>query len=289
MTPSFLLPDWCGLAWSAFVPFNSWEGRLLPTGAGVYRVRVAGADRLAYVGQTGRNLRDRLAGLRSNTRAAEMPFNDPHTAAPRLWSYRDADGLEYEASAAEVGLSKNDRMALECYLLWRYRVEAGTSTLCNFGRMHPRYAAPRNRSTGVRGRLLGPGDPDGGGGPSVPAQPHVGPPGAAGWMGMSWSPALPLATASLAGVRVVPGVYTLTRESGEVVYIGESTNLVGRLRSHSRYPWGMAVRYSVSELPPGYTPTQLLEVENDLIAGYYAEHQKAPACQFGQRNESPVD
>lgn len=289
MTPSFLLADWCGLAWSAFVPFNSWEGRRLPTGAGVYRVRVAGADVLAYVGQTGRNLRDRLAGLRSNTRAAEMPFNDPHTAAPRLWSYRDAEGFEYEASAAEVGLSKNDRMALECHLLWRYRLEAGTSTLCNFGRMHPRYAAPRNRSTGVRGRRLEPGESDGGGGPSVPAQPHVGTPGAAGWMGRTWSPALPLSASSLAHVRAVPGVYTLTRESGGVVYIGESTSLAGRLRSHSRYPWGMAVRYSVSELPLGSSPTQLIEVENDLIAGYYAEHREAPMFQFGQRGESPVD
>ena len=82
---------------------------------------------------------------------------------------------------------------------------------------------------------------------------------------------------------------TLTRESGGVVYIGESTNLAGRLRSHSRYPWGMAVRYSVSELPLGSSPTQLIEVENDLIAGYYAEHREAPMFQFGQRDESPVD
>jgi hypothetical protein len=289
MTSAFLAPDWCRLAWSAFISFNSWQAGVLPTGAGVYRVRVAGVDQLAYVGQTGRNLRERLAVLRLHTRAAEMPFNDPHTAAPRLWSYRDADGLEYEASAAEVCLAETDRMALECYLLWRYRLEAGCSTLCNFGRMHLRYNAPRNRSTGVRGRRLGVGEPNGGGGPSVLALPHVGMPGAAGWMGLTWSPALPLAAASLAGVRAVPGVYTLTRETGDVVYVGKSRDLAGRLRSHSRYRWGMEVRYSVSELPPGYTPTQLLEVENDLIAGFYAEHRKAPLCQFGQRSESPVD
>ncbi len=48
----------------------------------------------------------------------------------------------------------------------------------------------------------------------------------------------------------------------------------------------MAVRYSVSELPLG---SQLIEVENDLIAGYYAEHREAPMFQFGQRGESPVD
>jgi hypothetical protein len=218
-----------------------------------------------------------------------MPFNDPHTAAPRLWSYRDADGLEYEASAAEVGLSKVDRLALECYLLWQYRGEIGGSTLCNFGRMHPRYTASRSRSTGVRGRRLKPSEPDSVGGVSVPALPHIGTPGAAEWMGLVWSPAAPLTAASVGGVRVVPGVYTLVGEAGEAVYIGESTDLAGRLRSHSRNPWGMKVWYSVSELPPRYTPTQLLEVENDLIAGFYNEHRKAPLWQFGPRAESPVD
>ncbi len=287
--PAFLAADWCGLAWTAFVPFDAWNGRVVPTGAGVYRVRVAGADQLAYVGQSGRNLRDRLAKLQSKTRDIEMPFDDPHTAAPRLWSYRDASGLRYEASAAEVTLSKNDRMALECYLLWRYRLEAGGSTLCNFGRTHPRYAAPRNQSTGVRGRRLEAGDPDGGGGSSMPALSHVGTPGAAGWMGLDWSPAVPLMAGSFAGVRAVPGVYTLTKETGEVVYIGESTNLAARLRTHSRRPWGMAVRYSASERPAGSTPTQLREAENDLIGGYYAEHRQAPERQFGQRDESPMD
>ena len=37
------------------------------------------------------------------------------------------------------------------------------------------------------------------------------------------------------------------------------------------------------------TPTQLLDVENDLIAGFYTEHRKAPLWQFGPRAESPGD
>lgn len=289
MTPSFLDPDWCELAWTDFVPFEAWESRMLPSGAGVYRIRVAGTNRLAYIGQTGRNLRERLAGLRSNTRAAEMPFNDPHTAAPRLWSYQDAEGLEYEASAAEFDAAKNNRMALECYLLWQYRLEAGSSTLCNFGRLHPRYTASKNRSTGMRGRLLGGSDPDGGGGPSVSALPKIGTPGMSRWMGLTWSPAALLSASSLAHVQAVPGVYTLMGEAGNVVYIGESGKLSVRLRSHAEYPWGMAVRYTVCELPAGYSATQRLEVENDLIAGFYTERRMAPAYQFGNRAKSPVD
>jgi hypothetical protein len=39
---------------------------------------------LAYIGQTGRSLRQRVCALVHGTLADAMPFNDPHTAAPRL-------------------------------------------------------------------------------------------------------------------------------------------------------------------------------------------------------------
>src|SRR4051812_24404085 len=99
--PNFLCPRWCDRDWTGFVPFGTGRAaaRALPAGAGVYRVRVAGRDELAYVGQTGRGLRERIVALMRQTLSAEMPFNDPHTAAPKLWSYRDADGCGYEASA----------------------------------------------------------------------------------------------------------------------------------------------------------------------------------------------
>ena len=80
-------------------------------GPGLYRIRVTGRNQLAYVGQTGRGLRERV-GLARGTLAAEMPFNDRHTA-PKLWSFRDADGLEYEVSVTACNLPKNDRMGLE--------------------------------------------------------------------------------------------------------------------------------------------------------------------------------
>lgn len=38
----------------------------------------------------------------------------------------------------------------------------------------------------------------------------------------------------------------------------------------------------------GHTATQLLEVENDLIAGYVAHAAHAPAMQFGQ-DAAPAD
>jgi len=86
-----------------------------------------------------------------NTHRNEMPFNDPHTAACRLWSYRIEGGAEFAASAAVFDASKQLRLGHESYLIWQYRRETGSSPACNFGRLHPYYEPSRNRSTGKRG------------------------------------------------------------------------------------------------------------------------------------------
>jgi hypothetical protein len=247
----------------------------------VYRVRVVGRDELAYIGQTGRNLNERLRGLGSGLHADKMPFNDPHTAAPKLWSYRDGDRVEFEASAAESTLSKNDRMGLECWLVWHYRQEKGRSTLCNFGRLHPRYVTSRNRSTGVRGRKLEPAEPDNTGGTSLPPLRQRGTAGSRDWMGLSWSEPLPLDKPSVKAVPRGPGVYRLSNGTNGVVYIGQSMSLSARLRTHADADWGEAPTFAFATVPDGYTETQLLEVENDFIAGYFDEFRAAPVFQFG--------
>src|SRR5262245_50899157 len=98
--PSFLDTRWCDRDWSPFVPFGASRNRMrtLTTDPGLYRVRVGGRDQLAYIGQTGRSLCERVGMLVRGTLATEMPFNDRHTAAPKLWSFREAEQLEYEVS-----------------------------------------------------------------------------------------------------------------------------------------------------------------------------------------------
>ena len=54
-----------------------------PATAGLYRVRAVDDALLAYVGQTGRSLRERVSALRGAF-GREMPYRDPHTAAPAL-------------------------------------------------------------------------------------------------------------------------------------------------------------------------------------------------------------
>jgi hypothetical protein len=284
--PGFLAPRWCDSEWSPFVPFAVTRDPTIAAGPGLYRVRVAGREQLAYIGQTGRNLRERVGMLARGTLAAEMPFNDPHTAAPKLWSFRDAEGLAYEVSVTTCDLPKNDRMGLECFLVWRYRLEAGASPLCNFGRLHPRYATSANRSTGRRGRRLNDDEPDNGG-PSVPALALSGTPDGLDWMGLSWSAWGPLTAVGLNGAPTGPGVYRIADDVGHVLYIGQSSALAERLRSHARSPdWPGPVSYSLVTLPGGYTPTQLLEVENDLIAGHVAATSHPPLRQFGREDTS---
>ena len=53
---------WCGLDWTSWLPFEAERKAFqqFERVAGVYRVRVRGTGVLAYIGQTGRSLRERL-------------------------------------------------------------------------------------------------------------------------------------------------------------------------------------------------------------------------------------
>ncbi len=76
----------------------------VPARPGVYRIRRLGAADLDYIGQSGAgalHMRTRLAML-CGVYGAEMPFRDPHTAAPALWALRHATGYDFEVSVALV-------------------------------------------------------------------------------------------------------------------------------------------------------------------------------------------
>lgn len=61
------------------------------------------------------------------------------------------------------------------------------------------------------------------------------------------------------------------------------------MNGHARSEWPGPSSYSFAAVPEGTTAPQLLEVENDLIAGFYARTGHAPARQFGEGAESPAD
>lgn len=110
----------------------------LPTTAGLYRVQAVDDPPLAYVGQTGRSLRERVSALRGafNT---EMPYRDPHTAAPALWAWLATEPAQLTVSVCPVDGATPWRKALEAVAIANHRQQHGLSPRWNFGRMPPGY------------------------------------------------------------------------------------------------------------------------------------------------------
>lgn len=286
---NYLSDTWCGLKWSGWVPLSNEHNELkkIPTIPGLYRIRPIGKDFLIYIGQTGRSLRGRMGELRAYTRSStEMPYNDPHTAAPSLWAWRDAEGWEFECSVAPAEYeevpktdSRQMREGLECYLLWQYRLEKGESTYCNFGRFHHRYFKSSNRKSGRRGGRFPGGEINPSGGPSLPPLNLQGRPIGEDWMGLDWTFPVSLVKKSGNNYGNVPGLYKIILDN-VVVYIGQSLSLKLQLSSHVNKQWGREPKISVCMTDEKIRDYQLHEWENDLIAGYFSEWQRPPRYQF---------
>lgn len=282
---------WCDLSWSGWVPLKNKNNELslLPKSPGLYRVRPIGKDFLIYIGQTGRSLRERMGQLRVYTKSdSEMPYNDPHTAAPSLWAWRDVEGWEFECSVAPAefeGLTKSDskqlREGLESYLLWKYRLERGESTNCNFGRFHPRYFKSSDKKAGRQGGRLPKGETNPSGGSSLPPLKLKNREYDNRWMGLKWMNPIPLSRGCMDhfGNMPVSGLYKIM-VGCEVVYIGQSQSLKPRINSHIKKDWGEEPEISVFVADKNIRDYQLHEWENDLIAGFFCEHKRPPKYQF---------
>ena len=282
---------WGELAWTPWVSFlRPSDFSLLPAGPGMYRIRARDGDALFYLGETGRSLRGRLGDLRRNTMRDSMPYNDPHTAAPSLWAWRHAEGLEFECSAAPVTLADQKeearklREGLEFYLLWQYRLETGTSTWCNHGRFHPRYKKSTDRKKGFQGHRLTEEEPDNpAGGLSTPPLQLAATPLAQNWMGLAWSADASLSGRGLPpGVPQTPGVYRIVDPDTEtLLYVGETGNLRSRLKTHAAKDWQrQTVCFSYVALPEQMLAYQRHEIENDLLGGFYAQTGTIPLFQL---------
>jgi hypothetical protein len=174
---------------------------------------------------------------------------------------------------------------MDSFLLYRYRQEHGASTLCNFGRFHPRYRKSTNRNENKRGgKLAGNHLDNPAGGPSMPPLPVTGTPGDRDWMGLAWSGRRPLDGETIGKVPPGAGLYLLfERGSRDLVYIGQSADCAQRLRSHAMKlldEKNMLVSYYIEEKP--LLPHNLKELENDLIGNYFEVYRKAPRYQFGK-------
>ena len=278
--------NWQNLPWTPWVPFTASkeEFHQIQKEPGLYRIRPAGKDFLMYIGETRRTLHQRLSDLRVELRNTKMmPWTDPHAEAPALWAWHDAEGFAYECSATPLDASNNSRRGMESYLLYRYRQERGESTVCNFGRFHPRYRKSTTRKENLRGGNLKADQKDNpAGNPSQPPLPATGTPGQPGWMGLAWSGPEKLAPEKTLTAPAGPGLYILTDSgSQEIISIGQSGNCANRLSDLSKKSWDeKELQFSFHSVEKTVLPHQLRELENDLIGHYFEQNRKAPEYQF---------
>lgn len=242
---------------------------------GFYRIRTPTHAELGlvYLGQTGRNLRERTRSLARGIHRDldDCPWNDPHTAASILWAYRHEDRFEFEVSVAVAHLITPVRQCYEDYLLYLHRIHHGHSTLSNHGRLHPLWTRPTNRTNGIAAKrrdvpVLYPSLPVAFGDDDF-AGSH--------WLDLEWTEFHPLDDLKEPDK---PGVYRIERDS-KLIYCGQSSNLLSRIHTHSNDPRFIDSAVSVHEMEAP-TSHQLKERETDLIGAYFASAGVPPIHQY---------
>jgi hypothetical protein len=281
--------------WTEWVPLDQALAEpVLPADPGLYRVRRAGTREVVYIGQTGVGIRARVRMLRGIA-GGEMPYRDPHTAAPALWALVQSTGCVFEVAGLPVGGDARWRNGLEAVAIALHRQHAGKSPAANFGRMPTGYVM----SSGNHARLVAAGKRFRGGvaaksnashAPGVPpAGPLVGDPQGPGWCGHAWGA---WATAADVSATLGLGLYRIRGAGGGLVYVGEGA-IRARVRAHARngaadpqlktrqgriFAEAAPLEYSAIEGP--WLSHQRLELETDLIAAHVLELGRAPPAQF---------
>ena len=278
-----LSSNWAELKWTEWEPLKN--RKMVPNLPGIYRIRAKEVNHLFYIGQTGDSLSKRLTALSKQTYAIEMPFNDPHTAAPNLWVYLNEYGYEYECSVTTINTNKTERMGYEDYLLWRHRVATGVSTQCNYGRFHKGYTKSSLKNSGQRGLKLTDGIENPSGGSSMEPLLLLNNPMELNWMGLDWY--------TVVGTRTVPKelnhlpcVYKMIdKKLNDIVYLGQTIDCRNRLNNH---PVLKKIKLDLKqyEVQVAYFDSNILrfqlhEIESDLLGAYYHLTRKAPKYQYG--------
>lgn len=284
------------LAWTPWRPLlGASRDRSLPRSPGLYRIRRVGRDDLDYIGQTGLNLVQRLSMLRGVFKEEEMPYGDPHTAAPALWALRHSTTCDFEVSVTPILGSTQWRKGMEAVAIALYRQGASRSPTVEFGRMPLGYAP----SSGNSARLVAAGKRFRGGVSSerlvrhepgiAPIGPLTGDPQDSSWGGHAWSAWIPLRDPTVAMIRG-SGIYRIRGDGDELLYVGQG--MIGpRLGAHMRK--AVIDGHEQGKLFAGqrrlecswvrndaWLSHQRLELENDLIAAHILTVGTVPAAQF---------
>jgi len=284
----FYARDWFGLEWSAWKPLDEDSFSEIPKEPGLYRIQHQRTERpgLEYLGESG-NTRRRVRSLARGTYAEEMPYRDPHTAAPCLWAIRDAVGPELEVSYVTPSEAEDDqhRKGIEAALIALHRRETNQSQTANFGRIIEGYkqSSYSYNEPAYKGGGLDDGETE------ANTEAGVEPiswenwtePRASNWMGLDWSEPYYLRNR----LDVNPpenGLYRIWYDNHDepLAYVGESSNIPSRLYNHED-TFGGNARFAYVELPHLDARHKRTEVETDLIGAYYVTKGTSPLVQFG--------
>lgn len=274
-----------GGEWSPWRPLRGAQReRAISASSGLYRVRRPDRPALLYIGQSGR-LRARLGDLQA-VYQDDIPYNDPHTAAPCLWVLRVHDSAGLEVSVRQAPKDVSARKALECVEVSLHRREHGVSPYANFGRMPPGWvkSSQNNAKLKAKGAVRrGYQDPSVNRSTDFPSVLDTdGSPVAADWAGFDWTPWTWEAPPARGA-----GLYRIRRPGEEsLLYVGQ-----GRLRARLAHTIGAVLGDQPSNSPPadgghswvelpGLDQQQLLECENDLIASHVLSRGVPPEWQF---------
>ncbi len=299
---TFFDQTWCGIDWSAWIPFTRARMDTLPAQPGVYRLRVAGSlEELFYIGASPTwGLGPYLTGLHQAAMRdrTQMPYGGMYAwdylAAPALWTWRDAEGSSFECSVGTIDATRQDIEGLMCALLWEYRRAQGCSPRANYGRFHPHYRASATFLTARgRQRLRGARLPEG---QTNPAAGESHPPllpmatfrfADTYWMGLRWggwidlrAPDSPRGTSLPHG----PAIYAVADAQtwNELLFIGYAWDMSAAYSSIARRPWDcpLPMLRAYTKVEQDMPEHQLRELAGDLIGTYFSIKRKPPRFQF---------
>jgi hypothetical protein len=241
-------------------------------------------------------LKKRLGMLRG-IYGLEMPYRDPHTAAPALWALLHRSSCLFEVSTLTVQGTTLWRKGLEALAISLYRQKYRQSPTVNFGRMPIGYRMSSSNNT----KLVQAGKQYRGGltlelelshQPGIsPLGPLAGEPQSDKWCAHQWSNWVPIAQAFDYLSSSSLGLYRIRSliQPG-VLYIGQG-KIKQRLKDHlgkAINPKNEQGRIFASAgtlecswvINDSWFSHQRLELENDLIAAHVLVTETVPVAQF---------
>lgn len=248
----------------------------LPASGGIYRVQARGDKILAYIGQSG-NLRRRAQELH-HAFDLNMPFTEPHKAAPAFWSWlQDYPDLVLEISVAQFESSDYWRQGIEDFAIAYHRWWHGRSPRWNYSRMPFGWEPSSSKKQGVRGGYVGVEMPYHHAGiPPITDLFEESNPLGTRWAGYDWSDWCP-ARGAAKGMGRTQGLYRLRKSDAEELYfIGYG------LLAHALSEAGRSdPRMEFSSVSGIWEEHQMRELRADALALYLRQRNSLPLAQYG--------